>query len=142
MPRRLALLLLALCALALAPSGALAGSGGTTLPPPPAPHGGKAKLVGGLAVAPKGAPALVVRAIDAANHIATGHPYCLGGGHQDWKSRCYDCSGAVSYALHAAGLLDYPLDSTGLEKWGRAGESRWITVYANSGHAFMVIAGL
>jgi hypothetical protein len=128
--------------LTLAPAGALAGSGGTGLPPPPTPRGGHAKLVDGLAVAPRRAPTRVVRAIDAANHIAKGHPYCLGGGHQDWKSSCYDCSGAVSYALHGAGLLHYPLDSTGLGRWGKRGEDRWITVYANRGHAFMVIAGL
>ena len=133
---------LILCASVLVPAGANAGSGGTGLPPPPTPRGGHAKLVNGLAVAPRSAPQRVVRAIDAANRIAKGHPYCLGGGHQGWKSSCYDCSGAVSYALHGAGLLDYPLDSTGLESWGRRGDDRWITVYANAGHAFMVIAGL
>ncbi len=136
------LLVVLLVASALVPAGALAGSGGTGLPPPPTPRGGQAKLVGGLAIAPRRAPQRVVSAVDAANHIAKGHPYCLGGGHRDWKSNCYDCSGAVSYALHAAGLLDHPLDSTGLESWGRAGADPWVTVYANQGHAFMVIAGL
>src|SRR4051794_17943102 len=109
MPLRLShLIAVVACSLAVAPAGAIAGSGGTTLPPPPTPRGGHAKLVGGLAIAPKRAPKRVVAAIDAANRIAEHHPYCLGGGHQAWRSRCYDCSGAVSYALHGAGLLDYP----------------------------------
>jgi cell wall-associated NlpC family hydrolase len=95
-----------------------------------------------LAVAPSDAPQKVVAAIAAANRIANGHPYCWGGGHQSWKSSCYDCSGAVSYALHGAGLLDTPLTSGDLERWGRSGQGAWITVYANPQHAFMVIAGL
>ena len=69
-------------------------------------------------------------------------PYRWGGGHRRWRSKGYDCSGAVSYVLHRAGLLDYPLDSTGFMHWGKKGHSRWVTIYANSGHAFMVIAGL
>jgi hypothetical protein len=57
-------------------------------------------------------------------------------------SRGYDCSGSVSYALHGGGLLDRPLDSTGLMPWGERGSGRWITSYANPGHAYMVVAGL
>jgi cell wall-associated NlpC family hydrolase len=128
---------------AFAASPALAGSGGTGLESPtPTVKGSKAKLRNGLAIAPKSAPARVKKVIDAANHIAKGHPYCLGGGHSDWKSSCYDCSGAVSYALHGGGLISSPLPSGPMEKWGRKGKGRWITVYANSGHAFMKIAGL
>ena len=80
-------------------------------------------------------------AIAAANQIATT-PYIWGGGHGSFDSPGYDCSGAVSFALHGGGFLDSPLDSTGLEFWGEPGAGSWITVYANSGHAYAVIAGL
>ena len=75
--------------------------------------------------------------IAAGNAIATT-PYIWGGGHGSFESSGYDCSGAVSYALHGGGFLDSPLDSTGLETWGEPGPGQWITVYANSGHAWMV----
>ena len=69
-------------------------------------------------------------------------PYLWGGGHLGWRSRGYDCSGAVSYALHGGGLLDTTLVSGQLSGWGVGGTGRWITVYANSEHVFMVVAGL
>src|SRR2546421_101363 len=69
-------------------------------------------------------------------------PYRYGGGHGSWNDSGYDCSGAVSYALHGGGFLDQPEDSSQLESFGSAGKGQWITVYANSGHAFVVIAGL
>ncbi len=90
---------------------------------------------------PSEAPAAVAAAIEAANSIATT-PYVWGGGHGSFESSGYDCSGAVSFALNGGGFLSSPLDSTGLETWGEAGPGQWITVYANSGHAWMVIAGL
>lgn len=93
------------------------------------------------ASAPASAPQAVKDAISAGNAIATT-PYVWGGGHGSFESSGYDCSGAVSYALHGAGLLESPLDSTGLETWGEPGPGQWITVYANSGHAWMVIAGI
>jgi hypothetical protein len=96
---------------------------------------------GRTAVAPAGAPPQVRTAIAAANRIV-GKPYRWGGGHGKWEDRGYDCSGTVSYALHGAGLLDSPLDSTGFKRYGRAGRGRWITVYANRTHAFTFIAGL
>ena len=65
-----------------------------------------------------------------------------GGGHGSFNDNGYDCSGAVSYALHGGGLLDKPLDSSSFMSWGQAGKGTWITVYANSGHAYAVIAGL
>ena len=134
----------ALAVSALAASPALAGSGGTgaTPPPPRTVAGAKAKLVDGYAIAPKSAPKRVKNVIAAANRIAKGHGYCLGGGHQSWKSKCYDCSGSVSYALHGGGLIGSPLPSGNLEKWGSKGRGRWIAVYANGGHAFMTVAGL
>jgi hypothetical protein len=95
----------------------------------------------GLAVAPAGAPPWVVAAIAAGNRIART-PYRWGGGHGPWEDDAYDCSGSVSYALHGAGLLEAPLDSTGLMTWAEPGPGRWISVYANEAHAFAVIAGL
>jgi peptidoglycan hydrolase CwlO-like protein len=90
---------------------------------------------------PSAAPPAVQAAIEAANSIATT-PYIWGGGHGSFESSGYDCSGSVSFALNGGGFLSSPLDSTGLETWGDPGPGQWITVYANSGHAWMIIAGL
>jgi peptidoglycan hydrolase CwlO-like protein len=90
---------------------------------------------------PSAAPPAVQAAIEAANAIATT-PYIWGGGHGSFESSGYDCSGSVSYALHGGGFLSSPLDSTGLSTWGEPGPGRWITVYANAGHAWVIIAGL
>jgi hypothetical protein len=131
-------------ALPAAPSGANGGGIGPGDPPAPTTKGKKAKLKNGYAIAPASAPRKVKAAIDAANEIVKGKGYCLGGGHQKWKSKCYDCSGTVSYAIGKPGakLLDYALPSGDLEGWGRKGEGKWITVYANGGHTFVEIAGL
>src|SRR3954453_10091598 len=96
---------------------------------------------GRTAIAPDGAPQQVKDVIAAANEI-TSKPYKYGGGHGSWNDSGYDCSGSVSYALHGGGLLSKPLDSTGFESWGQAGKGQWITVFANSGHAYAIIAGL
>jgi hypothetical protein len=93
------------------------------------------------ASAPASAPQAVQDAIAAGNAIADT-PYIWGGGHGSFESEGYDCSGAVSYALHGGGFLESPLDSTGLETWGEPGPGQWITVYANAEHAWMVIAGI
>ena len=85
-------------------------------------------------------PLRVLRAINAANRIAY-KPYRLGGGHGTFNDSAYDCSGTVSYVLHAAGALGSPLDSGSLRSWGSPGPGRWITVYAHGGHAFMTIRG-
>jgi peptidoglycan hydrolase CwlO-like protein len=95
---------------------------------------------GGMAQAPASAPSAVKQVIAAGNAIA-GLPYLYGGGHGSFHANAYDCSGSVSYALAAAGLLSSPLDSTGFMSWGQPGPGKWITVYANAGHAFMVVAG-
>jgi hypothetical protein len=101
----------------------------------------KAKLLeNGMLVAPKSAPARVKAVIAAANKIRS-KPYIWGGGHARWWDRGYDCSGSVSFALHGGKFLESPLPSGPLEKWGEEGEGRWITVYANGGHAYAVIAG-
>jgi hypothetical protein len=101
----------------------------------------QAHLIGSRAVAPHSAPPQVKDMIAAGNRIRH-KPYRWGGGHRRWRSKGYDCSGSVSYVLHKAGLLDYPLDSTGFMHWGNKGHSSWVTIYANRGHVFMVIAGL
>jgi hypothetical protein len=96
---------------------------------------------GRTAIPPDSAPPQVKRAIYAANKI-TRKPYRYGGGHGKWNDSGYDCSGSVSYALHGGGLLRQPLDSSSFMHWGRGGRGRWITIYANSGHAYVIIAGL
>ena len=87
-----------------------------------------------------GIPGAVLRAISAADRIA-GFPYRYGGGHRSFHDSAYDCSGSVSYVLHGAGLLGRPRDSSELMSWGQPGRGRWITIYANAGHTFMIING-
>ena len=116
-------------------------SSSTTTTPTGKP--GKARLTrGGKAIPPSDAPAAVVSAIVAANSIRK-YPYRYGGGHATFYDSGYDCSGAVSFVLHAAGLLESPMPSGPMAtSWGLPGKGRWITVYANGGHAYAVIAGL
>ncbi len=130
-----------LTALALLSTAAVAGNGGTGQPAPTV-KGSKAKLRHGLAVAPESAPRRVKKVIAAANRIAKGHGYCVGGGYSSWRSPCYDCSSAVSYALHGGHLIKQAMPPPSLRRWGRRGHGQWITVYANSGHAWMKVAGL
>jgi hypothetical protein len=82
----------------------------------------------------------LARMIRAANRIATA-PYKYGGGHGSYRDSGYDCSGSVSYVLHAAGLLRTPLNSSGLMSYGEPGRGRHVTIYAHPGHAYMVIDG-
>jgi peptidoglycan hydrolase-like protein with peptidoglycan-binding domain len=110
--------------------------------PAPAPAGEKGYIdENGLAVAPASAPPEVHAIIAAGNAIAA-KPYKYGGGHGRWNDTGYDCSGSVSYVLHAAGLLDTALDSTGFMSWGEAGRGEWVTIRTNPGHAYMIVAGL
>jgi peptidoglycan hydrolase-like protein with peptidoglycan-binding domain len=109
--------------------------------PPDAPVGHARLLANGQAVAPADAPAAVKGLIAAGNRIAT-KPYIYGGGHGTWNDRGYDCSGSVSYALHGGGLIDTQLDSSSFMSWGASGHGRWVTIYTNPGHVFMVVAGL
>lgn len=103
---------------------------------------GKARLNSdGTVTPPAGAPQAVVAAINAANSIID-KPYRVGGGHGKWNDSAYDCSGAVSFALHGANLLSAPEDSTQLESYGSAGSGQWMTIYADASHTFIVIAGL
>jgi hypothetical protein len=145
----------------IVPTGAMAQTGptgGTAFeqePPPPAMlepglwtgpevEGDVAVLLeDGTAAAPANAPDQVKQAIWAANSLQE-LPYRYGGGHnlKFDVAKGADCSGTVSFALHAAGLLDAPLDSGSFMKWGEKGKGDWITVFTNPGHAFVVIAGL
>jgi len=101
------------------PGGGSIGGNGTISPPP-------------------GIPAVVARVIAGANAI-TDFPYVFGGGHGSFVDNAYDCSGSVSYALAAGGLLAAPETSGSLESWGAAGPGKWITVYANAGHTYMYV---
>jgi hypothetical protein len=138
---------LASAAPAMAQTGGAGPPGGTTTTTPTTPTtptapGTTAQLLpNGKAVAPAGAPRQVRKAIKAGNRIRK-KPYLWGGGHSRFKSKGYDCSGAVSYVLHAAGMLRSPLPSGPLMAWGAPGMGSWITVYANSSHAYMTVAGL
>jgi hypothetical protein len=138
---RAAKLLVAGSLLLAAPAAAQTGGAGLPGSTPPGPPG-KAKLLkSGKAVPPSNAPARVVWAIQAANRIRK-KPYIYGGGHKSFKSKGYDCSGAVSYVLHAAKMLRSPVPSGSLMRWGVNGRGSWITVYAHGGHTYAVIAGL
>ncbi len=126
-----------------------ATGGAGVLPPAPPPStavhptvpGDVAKIIKGVAYAPAYAPMEVKKAIWAGNQIRL-KPYAVGGGHGRWKDFAYDCSGSVSYVLHAAGLLKTSMDSSEFEGWGQRGLGQWITVYTNPGHAFVEIAGI
>jgi hypothetical protein len=100
----------------------------------------------GLATVPVTAPARVASIIQAGNQVAY-KPYVYGGGHGGgpegtFTDSAYDCSGSVSYTLAAAGLVKEPMVSGALARWGAPGPGKWVTIYANGGHAFMVVAGL
>jgi len=144
----LAALIFAVALIAAAPAAGQTDGTTTTTPQPgapvgtpPPPTGTATILPSGKASIPAGAPFAVVRAIQAANRIHR-RTYIWGGGHRAFKAKGYDCSGAVSYVLHAAGVLSSPLVSGQLAWWGVPGPGTWITVFANRTHTYMYIAGL
>jgi len=98
-------------------------------------------LKNGVALPPIEAPEAVRQIIEAGNSIART-PYLWGGGHGKWLDKGYDCSGSVSYALASAGLLNAPLDSGRLMGWGEPGKGKWVTIYTNPGHVYLVVAGV
>jgi hypothetical protein len=125
-------------------------TGGAGVGPAPAPFntpaqptvpGAFAKIIQGVAYAPSNAPIQVQRAIWAGDRIRH-KPYLYAGGHGRWNDVGYDCSGTVSYVLHAARLLSVSMDSSQFMSWGRSGLGSWITIYTNPGHAFIEIAGI
>ena len=105
-------------------------------------------LVGdGTAEAPPDAPDKVQAMVAAANQVAR-LPYVYGGGHGRkgpegiWIDSAYDCSGSVSFALASAGFIKSPMDSSSLARWGKPGPGKWVTIFANAGHAFMEVGGV
>jgi hypothetical protein len=103
---------------------------------------GRTALLGnGYAVAPPSAPRQVQLAVAAGNRIA-GLPYSYGGGHNGGAASSYDCSGAASYVLREAGLLDGSMPSKGFRRYGESGMGEWIGIYARKDHVFLVVAGL
>jgi hypothetical protein len=114
---------------------------GPTLRPELLVPGTTARFVDGLAAAPMGAPAVIQEIVWAGNEVI-GLPYIYGGGHGSFVSPGYDCSGTVSFALHGADLLASPKDSSEFERLGSRGDGRWVTIFANAGHAYMTVAGL
>jgi len=115
-------------------SGVLAGVDGSSTTTATA-------LSNGVALPPLEAPEAVRQIIGAGNSIART-PYKWGGGHGKWQDTGYDCSGSVSFALAAAGLLDGPLASGPLMSWGKPGKGKWVTIYANPGHVYLEVAGI
>lgn len=97
--------------------------------------------VDGSAAPPPGASVAIARIIAGGNAIAD-YPYVYGGGHASFVDSAYDCSGSVSYALAAAGLLAAPLTSGELAHWGAPGQGKHVTIFANAGHTFMYVDGL
>jgi len=121
-------------------------TGGAAYRAPPSPRrvipGAAGKVApDGFAIAPATAPQ-VVKDIIAAGNLIAKTPYKWGGGHGAWNDTGYDCSGSVSFALHGGGLLQSALVSGDFARWGLAGPGTWITVYANGGHVYMVVAGM
>ncbi len=100
----------------------------------------------GRATIPATAPRKLVALMRGANEVAR-KPYVYGGGHgrnprEIWTDSAYDCSGSISYALAAAGFIEGPMASGPMMTWGKPGPGKWVSIYANEGHAFMVVAGL
>lgn len=111
-------------------------------PGPRLARGAKARLTRrGFAIPPAAAPPRVKKVIRAGNRIAK-KPYKWGGGHGRLYDSGYDCSGSISFTLQKARLMRGSLASTGFMSWGRRGRGKWITIYSNPGHAYMVVAGL
>jgi cell wall-associated NlpC family hydrolase len=103
--------------------------------------GGRSIGGSGALPIPAAAPEVIQRVIAGANEIAD-FPYVFGGGHASFVDNAYDCSGSVSYALAAGGLIGAPETSGELESWGAPGPGRYITVYANAGHTYMYVDGV
>ena len=129
--------------------------------------GTKARILpSGDAAAPAGAPAVVQQMIAAGNRIDR-FPYSYAGGHgavaqtmnqtqpdpaafpgaEENGGPGYDCSSATDYVLYAGGfgqslLQDQAPASTTLESVGDPGPGRWVTIFANAGHAYIEVAGI
>jgi hypothetical protein len=104
-------------------------------------RGKTATLRGPYAVPPPNLPRRIQGALHAGNSISD-KPYRYGGGHRSFSDVGYDCSGAVSYVLRGAGLINRPGTSESLRRYGAAGRGKYITVYSKPGHCFIEVAGL
>jgi cell wall-associated NlpC family hydrolase len=127
-----------------APKPTRAASEGLTASRPPSAGDGvdeATALPNGIALPPLEAPEAVRQMIEAGNQIART-PYLWGGGHGKWVDSGYDCSGSVSFVLASAGFLSSPLASGPLMSWGEPGPGKWVTIYSNPGHVYMVVAGI
>ena len=114
-----------------------------TLAEPLTTAGARARLgADGLARAPEQAPLEVRRAIAAGNAISD-RPYLLRHYPTHIDNPTYDCSSSSSHVLWGADAFGTaPWVSGQFMRYGRPGPGRWITVYANDGHMFLIVAGL
>ncbi len=129
--------------------------------------GTRAKILpSGDAAAPANAPVVVQEMIAAGNRI-DHFAYSYGGAHGDPAQTMsqsnpnpaavpgaeenggpgYDCSSATSYVLWGGGLgqsvLGGGVDVSGeLESVGLPGPGKWVTIYAQAGHAYIEVAGI
>ena len=136
-----AFMLLSIGSPSRADASCAASSGGLSIPSSDCAPVKKARLINGKAIAPASAPPRVKKVIKAANKIRN-KPYVYGGGHGSFNDSGYDCSGSVSYALRGGKFISSPLASTGYMNWKKGGEGKWISVYSNPSHAYMIVAGL
>lgn len=111
--------------------------GGLSLTPK---SSGIVRIKNGKGIAPPDSPKRVKKVIRAANRISHT-PYIYGGGHGSWRDSGYDCSGSVSFALRGGNLIQSPITSGSFESYGKRGNGKWITIYANSGHVWMKFRG-
>jgi 3D (Asp-Asp-Asp) domain-containing protein len=121
----------------------------STTGPVPLTPGQTAKISSeGKAAAPTEIPGKagkIVKAIIAAGNEIDNTSYLYGGGHGTLTHLypAYDCSSSTSYLLYKAGLLGPSAEtSTELESWGEPGPGKYLTIYANSGHVFLAVAGI
>ena len=136
-----AFMLLSIGSPARADASCAASSGGLSIPSSDCAPVKKARLINGKAISPASAPPRVKKVIKAANRIRN-KPYVYGGGHGSFNDSGYDCSGSVSYALRGGRFISSPLASTGYMNWKKGGKGKWISVYSNPSHAYMIVAGL
>jgi hypothetical protein len=107
-------------------------------------------LANGNAAAPADAPRAVKLAVAAANQIDAKYYNAQRPEPLNTIYPWYDCSASTDYVLYHAGLNAPGVtvdgvdagNSTLLEGYGQDGPGKWISIYANSDHAFIVIAGL
>jgi len=115
-----------------------------------APAGGPLALVpgqrvrilpNGLAAAPRKAPAAVKGMVRAANEISN-KPYKLEHFPTHINNRWYDCSSSTSHVLWGGRRFGQaPWVSGMLMSYGQPGPGRWVSIYAHTGHVFMIIGG-